>query len=83
MLINVYIEPRLIKIFLVPAPGKRSPESIVPIFRDKKFVDRQDVFRALDFQFSQPNCHNRAVLTGLGGVGYICTYYTLYIARSD
>ncbi|KAH6694360.1 P-loop containing nucleoside triphosphate hydrolase protein [Leptodontidium sp. MPI-SDFR-AT-0119] len=53
----------------VPASGKRSPESTVPIFRDKKFIERRDIFRALELQFSQPNCHNRAVLTGLGGVG--------------
>ncbi|KAG9239765.1 P-loop containing nucleoside triphosphate hydrolase protein [Amylocarpus encephaloides] len=51
------------------AIGERSPKSTVPISRDNKFVDRQDVFKALDIQFSHSDCHNRAVLTGLGGVG--------------
>ncbi|KAH6714496.1 hypothetical protein BKA61DRAFT_575242 [Leptodontidium sp. MPI-SDFR-AT-0119] len=61
---NVYF-----KVLPVPALEKRSPESTVPISRDKKFVERQDVFRALELLFSQSDCHNRAVLTGLGGVG--------------
>ncbi len=61
---NVYF-----KVLPVTASGKRSPISTVPISRDKTFVERQDVFRALELQFSHSNCHNRAVLTGLGGVG--------------
>jgi 7-keto-8-aminopelargonate synthetase-like enzyme len=58
------------KILLVPALGGKSPESTVPISRDKKFVGRQDILRALESQLSQFNHHNRAVLAGLGGVGY-------------
>ncbi|KAH7342496.1 hypothetical protein BKA65DRAFT_400861 [Rhexocercosporidium sp. MPI-PUGE-AT-0058] len=61
---NVYF-----KVLPVTASGKRSPISTVLISRDKTFVERQDVFRALELQFSHSNCHNRAVLTGLGGVG--------------
>ncbi|KAG9244062.1 hypothetical protein BJ878DRAFT_480539 [Calycina marina] len=42
---SIVTERRHANVFLKPEPGKRSPKSTVPIFRDKKFVERQSVFR--------------------------------------
>jgi hypothetical protein len=80
-MINKYymsIEVMLIANILWHALGllqrNRAPISTVPFNRDRKFIGRRDILRALESQLSRADSHNRVVLVGLGGVGYAFAY---------
>jgi hypothetical protein len=64
-----------------PARKNKPPASTVPFDRDTKFVGRQDVLQALESKLSPADSHNRVVLVGLGGVGYVS--FVLGVSVSD
>jgi hypothetical protein len=56
---------------------RKTPSSTVPFERDPDFVGRQHILMELDSRFSPQESHNRVVLVGLGGVGYVFSYSRL------